>query len=302
MQQDNFDKLARDLAGGISRWRALRTFLATIAGSSVLAGAFGARRRANAQGTHRIFLPLIENSGVDICPIASTCDAKHFCSDDDTCRCIKSAEGAIRCGNIPSCDIQHCTSSADCANLGADYFCDTPNSGCCSDGHKQRCIAPCGTPYTCPPQRLCGSTCCPVGTACFNGICVVTGAGTWDGTVSYNGQTSGVRFVIAISSNTMSGNMYLVDPVSKAFIDGGPIDGRLDLTVGDTNWVTLAYQFVEGTFSGNTFSGTITFAGSGEGIDFGFDDFTADMTLTRTASATTTAVASAQRAEVLATY
>ena len=38
-----------------------------------------------------------------------------------------------------------CKTSADCAHLGAGYFCDTPDSGCCSDHQLQRCIAPCPT-------------------------------------------------------------------------------------------------------------------------------------------------------------
>lgn len=76
------------------------------------------------------------------CSEASTCSNKHFCGSGD-CRCIRSAEGEVRCGKIPSCDVPRCATSADCTALGEGYFCDTPNSGCCSDGEKPRCIAPC---------------------------------------------------------------------------------------------------------------------------------------------------------------
>jgi len=39
-----------------------------------------------------------------------------------------------------------CKTSEDCADLGPGYFCDTPNSGCCTDPPKElaRCVAPCG--------------------------------------------------------------------------------------------------------------------------------------------------------------
>ncbi len=76
------------------------------------------------------------------CAEASTCEEKHYCGSLN-CRCIRSAEGAIGCGSVPSCDVPRCTASIDCAPLGEGYFCDTPNSGCCSDGDQPRCIAPC---------------------------------------------------------------------------------------------------------------------------------------------------------------
>jgi hypothetical protein len=105
------------------------------------------------------------------CSIGSTCDDKHFCSDDQSCRCIKSAEGAIRCGRAPSCDTKKCKTSADCAVLGAGYFCDTPNSGCCNDAGLQRCVPPC----TCPTNLTCGSECCEEGQNCVDGTCTEIG-------------------------------------------------------------------------------------------------------------------------------
>ena len=78
-----------------------------------------------------------------VCTEASSCSDRHTCSDAGDCRCIRSAEGDIRCGKAPSCDVPKCATSADCAPLGAGYFCDTPNSGCCSDGELTRCLSPC---------------------------------------------------------------------------------------------------------------------------------------------------------------
>jgi len=76
------------------------------------------------------------------CTQASTCDDKKYCGSLN-CLCIRSAEGVVGCGGVPSCDVPKCDVSSDCAPLGEGYFCDTPNSGCCSDGELARCIAPC---------------------------------------------------------------------------------------------------------------------------------------------------------------
>jgi hypothetical protein len=111
----------------------------------------------------------------DICPKASRCGDRQYCNDEKTCICVQSAEGNTRCGQLPTtCHVMLCTTSADCAVLGAGYFCDTPNSGCCTDPPKEkpRCIAPCGTTTPpCPPERICGTVCCPEGQTCVNGAC-----------------------------------------------------------------------------------------------------------------------------------
>lgn len=83
------------------------------------------------------------------CSAASACGDRQYCGADQRCLCLRSAEGPIRCGRIPdTCDVQLCQTSADCAILGEGYFCDTPNSGCCSDPPQElpRCIAPCTPP------------------------------------------------------------------------------------------------------------------------------------------------------------
>jgi hypothetical protein len=80
----------------------------------------------------------------DECSAPSSCGDRQYCDDAKTSICIRSAEGVNRCGKIPSsCHVQLCQQSADCATLGSDYFCDTPNSGCCSDPPQElpRCVA-----------------------------------------------------------------------------------------------------------------------------------------------------------------
>jgi cysteine-rich repeat protein len=92
----------------------------------------------------------------DRCEEASMCGDRVYCDGAPGCLCIRSAEGPIRCGQLPTtCHVQLCETSADCAALGEGWFCDTPNSGCCSDPPKElpRCIAPCTatTTTTRPP-------------------------------------------------------------------------------------------------------------------------------------------------------
>jgi hypothetical protein len=78
----------------------------------------------------------------DECPVPSSCGDRKYCDSSNTSICIRSAEGVNRCGLPPSsCGVKLCTTSADCESLGSGYFCDTPNSGCCSDGERPRCVA-----------------------------------------------------------------------------------------------------------------------------------------------------------------
>jgi hypothetical protein len=105
-----------------------------------------------------------------LCASGSSCTERHYCNATQSCRCIKSAEGEIRCGETPSCGVRLCTKSSDCADLGPGYFCDSPNSGCCSDAQKSRCIAPC-MGETCPETRICNGKCCAAGETCVAGKC-----------------------------------------------------------------------------------------------------------------------------------
>ena len=80
----------------------------------------------------------------DECPIPSTCGDRKYCDSAKKAVCVRSVEGVNRCGVIPtSCHVQLCQKSADCSTLGPGYFCDTPNSGCCTDPPKElsRCVA-----------------------------------------------------------------------------------------------------------------------------------------------------------------
>ena len=137
MRPGNFDSLTRALATTQSRREAVR----------ILAGA--------AAGAFLAFLgvgcgdddPAGPAPPQDQCPTPSACGARQFCNAEETCLCVKSAEGYNRCGAIPTtCHVQLCQTSADCASLGEGFFCDTPNSGCCTDppADLPRCLAPCG--------------------------------------------------------------------------------------------------------------------------------------------------------------
>ncbi len=283
MHHDQFDDLARDVANDASRWQILTKFLAVTTGGILALGARKTRKQTKAAGMHKVYLPLI---AAPTCPIASTCEQKHYCSDDSTCRCIKSAEGPIRCGLPPGCESRRCATSADCAVLGEGSFCDTPNSGCCGDSEQSRCIGPCRLPGDpCPPTRVCGSPeiCCPEGTACFKGVCVASGVGTWDGTTTFNGDSVGVRFVFQIDKRDITGRMYAVDPVTKVFLDGGPVRGYMNEIGTLAYWDAGVFDLIEGLFVGNTCTGAMNFPGSQQGRDFGFETFTAELKLSRTA-------------------
>ena len=136
MRFGDFDSLTRALAATTSRREAVR-ILAGAAASAVLAY-IGASCNSDDGGPA---------APKDQCATPSTCGARAYCNPEETCLCIKSAEGYNRCGAIPTtCQVQLCQTSADCANLGENFFCDTPNSGCCTDppADLPRCIAPCG--------------------------------------------------------------------------------------------------------------------------------------------------------------
>jgi len=172
MNDEWFDDVARGVASGISRRKLLKMLLIGTAGGLLARAGF----RGNAYVLavepppvypYKTFLPYISRA----CLTASACGSRQYCSPDQSCICVRSAEGDIRCGKLPStCDVPLCQTSADCAHLGEGYFCDTPNSGCCADGELPRCIGPCQAP-ACPPERTCGSNCCPVGELCVGGAC-----------------------------------------------------------------------------------------------------------------------------------
>ncbi|HXF64282.1 MAG TPA: hypothetical protein VNK95_21820 [Caldilineaceae bacterium] len=202
MDANRFDGLARALATGASRRQVLKGLVSLAVGN--LLAHVGFRSQANAyvaagidQGTGKLlYLPRIMT---DACAAASACGERHYCRGQSNCICIRSAEGSIRCGKIPStCHMPLCTTSDDCAHLGPGYFCDSPNSGCCTDppASLSRCIPPCGPACpaervcgevgccgedqfcvdsrcesACPPQRVCGEVCCGDGEICRDGQC-----------------------------------------------------------------------------------------------------------------------------------
>ena len=112
-----------------------------------------------------------------LCGSSSTCAMRVHCSASQNCRCLRTTEGDIKCGQPPSCASKFCTRSTDCADLGPGYFCDAPNSGCCSDAEKSRCIPPC-TEAPCPQARVCAGKCCAEGETCVANRCSRDGGAT----------------------------------------------------------------------------------------------------------------------------
>ncbi|HUF13081.1 MAG TPA: hypothetical protein VMN78_08280, partial [Longimicrobiales bacterium] len=142
MSPVTFDALTRALGGAQSRREAIR-----IMGGTLASAAFGTFTVACGDDPTD---PPPENQ--DECEVPSACGARSFCDDDETCICVNSAEDVLRCAQLPSsCSLEPCTTSADCAHLGENWFCDSPGSGCCSDT-DQYCLAPCGTSYE-PPEE-----------------------------------------------------------------------------------------------------------------------------------------------------
>lgn len=278
MHIERFDDIARALARGASRRQIFKQLLVGAAGATF--GYWGAAGRARGEGTatataaQKILLPYIAKS----CSVASVCGGRQYCSTDETCLCLRSAEGDIQCGQIPRCSAQRCKTSADCANLGPGYFCDAPGSGCCDD--EQRCIAPCGIP--CPAERACGSNCCEPGETCVNGQCRTTVvSSTWTGATTYDGTSVGVRFLLQIYGGTIEGRMEVADPRTGQWLDGGTIWGSQ--SGNSATWTTEASQEVNGTFNGDSFSGTMTFQPTD--YDNSSDpSFSAQLQLTKTGS------------------
>ncbi|MDQ3459832.1 MAG: hypothetical protein M3498_11110, partial [Deinococcota bacterium] len=185
-----FDSLTRDLGRATSRREALRLLSVTVAGGllTTLGVGCGSSSRppepacpegttvcgdACCQAGESCTDGTCQTETAELCLVASACGSRQYCNEEETCLCVLSAEGDIRCGQLPNtCYLPLCTSSADCAYLGAGYFCDAPNSGCCSDppAELSRCIAPCGAP-PCPPEYLCAGKCCAERESCKGGVC-----------------------------------------------------------------------------------------------------------------------------------
>jgi hypothetical protein len=274
MHHEQFDALARAFGRGTTRRQVLKG-LAIGAGAHLLAatGLAGRPAAAYAAPGDGLFLPLIVGNGVAICTAASTCEQKVYCSDDRDCLCIQTAEGSILPGQYPTCAAQRCATSADCANLGPGYFCDSPGSGCCDDG-EQRCLAPFDA--VCPEERICGSVCCAKDEICSSGRCVDPATGTWTGAISYEGQTIGVRFILAHDNGELTGRMLMEDPMSKVYLETGEILYG-EFTRDWAYWQTVAETVIEGAFAGASFTGAVYFPARHEE-----DGFDAQIALERT--------------------
>lgn len=175
MNSVDFDRLARDVAGGsLNRRAALKVLaLGALAAGLQALGWRGPNVYAQEPGPEapaadpvRLYLPAIQRA----CTEASRCGARKYCDVALGCLCVQTTEGDLRCGLLPSCDTKLCASSADCAELGPGAFCDTPLSGCCQNPPNtlSRCLLPCPP---CAAQLRCGSECCSAGQVCRNGRC-----------------------------------------------------------------------------------------------------------------------------------
>lgn len=261
MSVERFDDIARLLAQGLSRRQLLKGFAAglsaTLLSTFRLGSAPGFAKVAHAAGDEGIYLPLVFGEGApSICAIPSFCNDVVSCSNEEDCRCILSAEGDLRCGKPPACNTQSCTSSADCADLGVGYFCDTEGSGCCGEG--QRCIPPCQTQAPCPEELLCGAKCCPPNNTCVNGLCVDPVEGTWTGTLSYEEQSIGVRFVLSQRVGSLAGRILFQDPISEEYLESGPVvDSRYNEDFSTFFLKSGAYAL--GDFTGDRYEGEFTF-------------------------------------------
>lgn len=138
-----FDQVSRGLAGAKTRRSALK-----LGGAAIIAAVAA-------------WFVWGRGASGDECSTGSTCNDRHYCDEDEQCICTKTTEGDLRCGQLPPyCEQPLCTSSSDCAHLGDGWFCDTPNSGCCTDppAELSRCIAPCGADYPPPPTTTTTTT------------------------------------------------------------------------------------------------------------------------------------------------
>lgn len=260
MSVERFDHLARLLAQGTARRQILKGFAAGLSAtllSTFRIGSTPSFTNIAHAASEETFLPLLFAAGTpSICAIPSFCANVITCSTQEDCRCILSAEGDLLCGKPPSCGTQSCTSSADCASLGTGYFCDTEGSGCCGVG--QRCIPPCETESPCPDELLCGPKCCPPNNTCVNGVCVDPVEGAWTGTLTYEEQTIGIRFVLSQRAGSLSGRMLLQDPISQEYLETGPLkDSRYNEDFSTFFLESGSYAF--GDFTDNSYEGKFTF-------------------------------------------
>jgi hypothetical protein len=155
METSQFEERLLKAGGGTTR-RQFGASMFRVAAGAMLVGLLEA---CGAKKPKPVAAP---SSPAPTCATASACNARHYCDPDNKCICIESAEGDIRCGAVPpTCDVPLCTTSADCAFLGEGYFCDTPNSGCCDNADKARCVPPCVAPAV-PAVQVGACTSCKV--------------------------------------------------------------------------------------------------------------------------------------------
>lgn len=148
MENNYFDSCLEAAAAGANRREFLMRLgqLAFLGVTSSLVAACGGKKPTATPSPP--LSPSSTGTPEPACSAASRCGDRHYCDEKEECVCTKSAEGNLVCGRPPNtCHMPLCQSSADCGYLGVGYFCDTPDSGCCTDppASATRCIPPCFT-------------------------------------------------------------------------------------------------------------------------------------------------------------
>jgi hypothetical protein len=94
---------------------------------------------------------------------------------------------------------------------------------------------------------------------------VVATNGFWSGDIAYGDASAPIEFLISVDAGSLSGQQILVDPLSQAAIETGPISGTATMQ-GAATWNTLGNGLaVQGAFSGSRFTGSAILAARGGG-------------------------------------
>jgi len=175
------------------------------------------------------------------CAERSSCGQRRYCSADQKCICVESAEGVLRRARIPeTCHMKLCKTSADCADVGPGYFCDTPNSGCCTDPPKElpRCVAPYGAG---PAPDTSSSV-----------------KGAWIGTTDPRTESeTPVQLQLEEHGADISGKVLLASPGGTKFFELDKVTGTR--TINALKLTSSAGLTIEANKAGEDLVGTIRF-------------------------------------------
>jgi hypothetical protein len=84
--------------------------------------------------------------------------------------------------------------------------------------------------------------------------------GTWTGTLAFEEQSIGIRFVLSQRAGSLSGRMLLQDPISQEYLESGPLkDSRYNEDF--STFFLHSGSFAIGDFTENSYEGKFTFVG-----------------------------------------